>query len=65
MAVKSRILLEIIDIRFLSRLCGGEGSLYPIVTPYFFLSRLCGGEGLNRQLICAQCFLSRLCGGEV
>ena len=30
--------------KFLSRLCGGEGKEYKVITTYAFLSRLCGGE---------------------
>ena len=52
-------------MRFLSRLCGGEGvdAYRGFRNP--FLSRLCGGEAGVISLIKHLHFLSRLCGGEV
>ena len=49
---------------FLSRLCGGEAILIPLVKLFIFLSRLCGGEDGLAILFALAVFLSRLCGGE-
>ena len=49
---------------FLSRLCGGEESIYDVLMTPIFLSRLCGGEAKTRTIIKLLEFLSRLCGGE-
>ena len=64
MAVKT-IAYHILPVLvFLSRLCGGEVTLFTREVLLQFLSRLCGGEvGLLIPAMMTG-FLSRLCGGE-
>ena len=50
---------------FLSRLCGGELTDYPMILTDDFLSRLCGGECLVIAANAPINFLSHLCGGEL
>ena len=53
-----------LDIDFLSRLCGGESGAAVGGEMSDFLSRLCGGEFDNADTWRRSVFLSRLCGGE-
>ena len=55
---------KLIELLFLSRLCGGEFLQNALIATKLFLSRLCGGELVEKveNAICS--FLSRLCGGE-
>ena len=50
---------------FLSRLCGGECTVWIDDGPTSFLSRLCGGEFIKIFGDKISIFLSRLCGGEL
>ena len=53
------------NVKFLSRLCGGEAISTWSNSSSHFLSRLCGGEAEFCSLTGSVFFLSRLCGGEV
>ena len=64
MAVKKLLNATCKRPAFLSRLCGGEGSLSAVGAAFTFLSRLCGGEDISFIVISFILFLSRLCGGE-